>query len=277
MTLAALSWALAIANSAMAAAYHGGMQDEYNACLDQFEAAASAAAAAGVGTSNDFIGGCDLAAATLFRLEAASVCLTTLSAVLLALPVAAVGWRAALAESSGWRQADAAIVALTWLTSFCLLVGPSVWLADTRTPGVSDVLEVGRALRVLRIITLSGRFQALLETLADCGTLILQLLGVYCAVTYAYAVVGMQAFGDIPTSPALDARSFAAAAGAATAPNGTASSGQLAEDFITDQRYSFGTFEEASLVLFQITVGNNVSRRGVRRAGRWLRVSALLE
>ena len=57
----------------------------------------------------------------------------------------------------------------------------------------------------------------------------------------------VQIFGDIKSSPAFNETLFAQAG----------ARGQDGKGFVTAQRYSFGTLASSSMILFQITVGNN--------------------
>jgi hypothetical protein len=191
-----VSWALALSNAIFAMAYHMDMQEDYNFCIGIASTTTAASQREFAqeqikwGKSPAVKSNCARASTTLYQLETASAVFSSLSAVLLVLPVASYGFRAAYAGT--WQRVDLVLVVLTFLSSFLLLVGPSAWLADTIDAGVSDVLEMGRALRVLRVITLSRRFQKLLETLADCAKLMGQLVFLYLVVTFSFAVLSMQ-------------------------------------------------------------------------------------
>lgn len=204
LIITTVSWALALSNAIFAMAYHMGMQEDYNFCIGITSTTTAASQREFAqeqikwGKSPAVKSNCARASTTLYQLETASAVFSCLSAVLLILPVASYGFRAAYAGT--WQRVDLVLVVLTFLSSFLLLVGPSEWLADTIDAGLSDVLEMGRALRVLRVITLSRRFQKLLETLADCAKLMGQLVFLYLVVTFSFAVLSMQVRTFISTS-----------------------------------------------------------------------------
>lgn len=135
------------------------------------------------------------------------------------------GWLAA----SGWNVLDAVVVAWNIVGSAAILAGARYSLGL----GAADWFEAARALRFLRLFSLSARLRILVEPLASLARILASFVALFCAVTFSFAVVGVSVFG------------------------GASPPGQWCESC---QPSSFATFPLAWLALIQITVGNNWNR-----------------
>ena len=162
--------------------------------------------------------------------------------------VSAQSWRGFWANH--WNKFD--FVVVVWsLASTALLLAYPAWLADTIHPIVSDLLELSRGVRVLRIISVFPRLRSFVGTLGTCTLLALQLGVLYVAVTYSFAVVGMYAFAvrcyrGTAVHSGEDTRSHCA-------PQHVNPDSFQCQ--CSPQDYSFANFNHAMLALFQITVG----------------------
>jgi len=169
---------------------------------------------------------------------------------------------------SNWNKFDLIVVLWCTLSTLLLLFHPA-WLADTIHPTVSDVLEASRAVRVLRVVSVFPRLRQFVSTLGDCTTLAFQLGLLYVLVTYSFAVIGMDAF-SVWLHPNTHSGGCDNPGARASCPTcclfscfvcwGTV--GVVLQGVNQDvqcecsyQDYSFTSFRQAMLALFQITVG----------------------
>ena len=132
--------------------------------------------------------------------------------------------------SNWWNGADLFIVLITAFSSLVMWVYPREYLTDTTNANLSDLFEIGRALRVMRVITLEPQFRAVFESIVDCFSALLHFSVLMWCVGYSFAIIGMVLFGDVPKETMSD---------------------------LENQRYRFDSFLSASLALFQMCTENN--------------------
>ncbi|CAM9781465.1 unnamed protein product [Pylaiella littoralis] len=95
-----------------------------------------------------------------------------------------------------------------------------------RHPGLSDVMELPRAMVVLRLLTVFPQMRRLLETMSTVAAMLVKIMVLYSCVSYSFAAVGMAIFANAKSDTLLP-------------------------------RYSFSSLPEACLALFFMTVSNN--------------------
>ena len=165
-----------------------------------------------------------------------SVC-SFIGVVELVVKVLGTGYRAFFA--TWWNVLDGTIVCFSALSAAALWWGLNAGvhplaaapheallgvLEESHTSAM-EILKLGRALRVMRLITLEKRFRSALEAIADCVGTLVQLTVLMVGMIYAFSIVGMTLFGGVPPE---------------------------SESELLEQRYRFDTFPSSALVLFQI-------------------------
>ncbi|CAM9717141.1 unnamed protein product [Scytosiphon promiscuus] len=110
-------------------------------------------------------------------------------------------------------------------------------------PALSDVVELPRAMAVMRLVTVFPQLRGLLETMATVAAMLMKIMVLYSCVSYSFATVGMAIFAN-------------------------------ARSDVLGPRYSFATLPEACMALFFLTVTNNWNDLlyplvNSNRAGRW--------
>ena len=147
--------------------------------------------------------------------------------------------------ASAWNTFDGLIVLTSRIGSIGLLAGVSDSGAGS---GVSDIFEITRAFRVLRIISIWPLTRRLLNTLASVLSLMGHVTAVYGALLFGFAVVGQAAFAGVSPDPSALPGSENPAKGSLASPGGLCA---------YCNAYWYGTLPYALLASVQMTVGNN--------------------
>ena len=155
------TWLMALSNAALATAYTVNMQQNYARCaLDPAMAKLLNVSVPRTATSHRdlasqlYINRCP--GSSLFILELISLVLTVVSMGLLLLRGILGGWN--LTFKSYWMRIDIFIVGIMLICSMVSVLGPPFFLTDINDT-LADVFSVGRALRILRVITLAPAMQ----------------------------------------------------------------------------------------------------------------------
>ncbi|CAM9436438.1 unnamed protein product [Choristocarpus tenellus] len=144
----------------------------------------------------------------------------------MSIKVTAIGWKGVL--RSHWVNGFDLFVLVVSLIAYGLMavMGAQTALYVDSHAGLSDWVELPRALRILRLLTVFPHLRELLEWMSTVASMLVKILMLYFCVSFSFAVVGMGLFTDT-------------------------SSDELGP------RYSFGTLPEALMSLFFLTVTNN--------------------
>ena len=153
---------MALSNAALATAYTVNMQQKYLRCaldpamakLLNVSSVPSTSYAYRDLAPQLYINRCPGSA--LFILELISLVLTVVSMSLLLLRGILGGWN--LTFKSYWMRIDIFIVGIMLICSMVSVLGPPFFLTDINDT-LADVFSVGRALRILRVITLAPAMQ----------------------------------------------------------------------------------------------------------------------
>eukprot|EP00903_Cladosiphon_okamuranus_P010280 g9732.t2 len=144
-----------------------------------------------------------------------------------------------------WAHRFDLVVLGTCLASYLSVGMPGNTLAlyVDRHPDLSDVMELPRALAVLRLVTVFPQLRRLVETMLTVAAMLVKIMVLYSCVSYSFATVGMAIFADATSD-------------------------------LLEPRYSFSTLPEACMALFFMTVSNNWNDLlyplvNSVRAGRW--------
>eukprot|EP00752_Nemacystus_decipiens_P018420 g16518.t1 len=127
-----------------------------------------------------------------------------------------------------WAHRFDFVVLGTCLASYLFVgvPGNTSALYVDRHPGLSDVVELPRAVTVLRLVTVFPQLRGLVETMSTVAAMLVKIMVLYSCVSYTFATVGMAVFAD-------------------------------AKSDLLEPRYSFSTLPEACMALFFMTVSNN--------------------
>ena len=156
------TWLMALSNAALATAYTVNMQQKYLRCaldpamakLLNVSSVPSTSYAYRDLAPQLYINRCPGSAH--FILELISLVLTVVSMSLLLLRGILGGWN--LTFKSYWMRIDIFIVGIMLICSMVSVLGPPFFLTDINDT-LADVFSVGRALRILRVITLAPAMQ----------------------------------------------------------------------------------------------------------------------
>ena len=102
----------------------------------------------------------------IYIVQTLTVVFSTLGAIEMAVKL--FGFGLPRFVSNWWNGADLFIVIVTAASSLIMWLNAREYLTDTTNAGISDILEIGRALRVMRVITLEPQFRAVFESIVDC-------------------------------------------------------------------------------------------------------------
>ena len=102
----------------------------------------------------------------IYIVQTLTVVFSTLGAIEMAVKL--FGFGLPRFVSNWWNGADLFIVIVTAASSYVMWLNAREYLTDTTNAGISDILELGRALRVMRVITLEPKFRAVFESIVDC-------------------------------------------------------------------------------------------------------------